>query len=370
MDPKTEIQDKAYEYSKIYKHLALSWAPGCGKTGAAFKIADNYKKVLVVLSKKVHKDNWLKEAKDRGYDISRYKFICYPSLKKVNPLDYDLYIFDEAHTYNVKNFITTNPVLFLSGSLSIDFKAELKTYYPDLINYSISLTEAQSLGILPNFKIKLIGLPLSTSTTFIYNRNMRFPGIVPGCPVIKYPGKLRVICDVLTQEYYAYGLMVSDLSTCMALGFYKIAQMHIGNQLQRLYNQVKINALNGKIDLDRTIVFVDKEKTAIGLGLKDRVVFNNKKSATLIDDFNNGKVNSLASIHMLKESINLKNVKKCVILYATKHYSKTGSISLIQQIGRALRSTDTEIEIYYVKDTKDEDNIKKLLQINGLSIYT
>lgn len=96
--PHTEDIYKTWvNMSKIEKDILIILGCGLGKTGIAAKIIQNHfinKPILYVLpTNSIEKDILNKDF----WEFPNVKFIMYHSLKKVNPDDYALCIFDEGH---------------------------------------------------------------------------------------------------------------------------------------------------------------------------------------------------------------------------------------------------------------------------------
>ena len=83
---RNEIQQTAANLIFTYKRILLEFATGVDKTKAFIMMQENIKnsKVLIVISERLHKNNWIAEyiKHDKQDLLANVTFTCYNSLHK------------------------------------------------------------------------------------------------------------------------------------------------------------------------------------------------------------------------------------------------------------------------------------------------
>jgi superfamily II DNA or RNA helicase len=181
----------------------------------------------------------------------------------------------------------------------------------------------------------------------------------------------KYIIECTLQEYY------SDLSAMV--DFYKRNYFHTNNQsiyfrwqqkakerlmwLSGLKNNVVLQLLE-KLKDKRTLTFCNSiEQTEI-LG-KYCINSKNSESDSILEDFNNEKINHITACNILNEGANLTNCQ--VGIFVSINSSDT---MRIQKLGRILRHKEPKIFIIYYKGTREEELVQEMLENYNSELVT
>lgn len=357
---KTEIQDYAVQLAETTPNLLLELATGLGKTLAAIRIIEKVKgKWMIVIAETNHELNWTDEFKkhDKEYLLKNVEFVCYQSLHKI--VDNYNYCFDEAHhllsdrrvailhDISIRQFAKHN--LFLSATLSWKQKDTIRGVFNDLQEFKISISKAIELGLLPIPSVYLIPVELDDT-----RRNLTFHFSKTKSTTCTQAGYYKLITDRV--EYFKEKFFTERTQR------YKLAWLKAGNDRKKFLCECKTEAamdLMQKLISKRTICFAGSIQQATEVGyntLKDIGTYSTihskktkKAREKLIKEFNEGQVNHLFAVGMLKEGMNLNNIEAGVIIQLdnVERY-------FTQIHGRVLRSLYPEQYVLFVENTQDE----------------
>jgi superfamily II DNA or RNA helicase len=368
------------------KYILAELPTSVGKTRVALDFMHEKEvegNILIVVPRLILIDNWKKEIIKWGYEpyLSQVTFTTYISLPKYTKGKiYDLVIFDECHHLSERareaaEELVSNYILLLSATVNRTLKKEFKMLFPQLECYKISMREAIDEDILPDPEVFLIPLELNNKVTETMVINPKAKKTINASFSYRFMARkdknIKYIIKCTQQEYY------SDLSAMV--DFYKRNYLHTNNQaiyfrwqqkakerlmwLSGLKNNVVLQLLE-KLKDKRTLTFCNGiEQTEI-LG-KYCINSKNTESNSILEDFNNEKINHITACNILNEGANLTNCQ--VGIFVSINSSDT---MRIQKLGRILRHKDPKIFIIYYKDTREEELVKEMLENYNSELVT
>lgn len=357
----TEKQQKAREilnreildYSLGQRNILLELPTGSGKTGMALSIIKMYGSAgdrgLVLVPEIPLIDNFKEDAKKLGYGgiVEGWDIACYASASKYVGREYDWVILDECHRsksdLRVAHLqdIYTKRRIALSATIDKEVEEALENI-AEFAKFSVSLQEAFDRGLIPEPEIRVCYVDLDNE---VKRNEYMF-------------GKKKVL--LTDQEYYN--------TLCKNITYWKERYEHEGKKYQKLKmlgvggdrkrflalcKTQKTLELLEEVKGERTIVFTGSvHQSEIIQDDYSKVVSSkhNKKSNQLtIQDFNDGKFDTIIAKDMLKEGMNLKNCRYGIIVQLGNKERDA-----VQQIGRILRHDDPVVYVILVRDTVDD----------------
>jgi superfamily II DNA or RNA helicase len=184
MNYRDQLQDKWAETAYQSKHGILHLCPRAGKTRTCIrmfcKVHRLYREsyidknkhsvnILICYPDKNIQESWESDFKAIGYKNSNIKYITHTSLKKEIGNKYDIIICDEIHLLsenqkvNFKKIMDSNIsswIIGLSGTLSKNTEIELGRDLKLKVITKYSLYEAIKDGLISDYKINVIKVPL------------------------------------------------------------------------------------------------------------------------------------------------------------------------------------------------------------------
>lgn len=368
------------------KYILAELPTSVGKTRVALEFMNDKKatgNILIVIPRLILIDNWKKEFIKWGYEpyLTQVTFITYISLPKYTKGKvYDLVIFDECHHLSERareaaEELISNYTLLLSATVNRTLKKEFKMLFPQLECYKISMREAIDEDILPDPQVFLIPLELSNNIIETMVINPKAKKTIKASFSYRFMARkdknTKYIIECTQKEYY------SDLSAMV--DFYKRNYFHTNNQaiyfrwqqkakerlmwLSGLKNNVVLQLLE-KLKDKRTLTFCNGiEQTEI-LG-KYCINSKNTESDSILEDFNNEKINHITACNILNEGANLTNCQ--VGIFVSINSSDT---MRIQKLGRILRHKEPKIFIIYYKGTREEELVQEMLENYNSELVT
>ena len=368
------------------KYILAELPTSVGKTRVALEFMNDKKatgNILIVIPRLILIDNWKKEFIKWGYEpyLSQVTFTTYISLPKYTKSKMsDLVIFDECHHLSERareaaEELISNYILLLSATVNRTLKKEFKMLFPQLECYKISMREAINEDILPDPEVFLIPLELSDNIieTMVINPKAKKTTKVSFSYrfMARKDKNTKYIIECTQKEYY------SDLSAMV--DFYKRNYLHTNNQaiyfrwqqkakerlmwLSGLKNNVVLQLLE-KLKDKRTLTFCNGiEQTEI-LG-KYCINSKNTESNSILEDFNNEKINHITACNILNEGANLTNCQ--VGIFVSINSSDT---MRIQKLGRILRHNNPMIFVLYYVGTREEELVKEMLETYNQELIT
>ena len=358
------------------KPLLLQIGTGIGKTRIAIELLKKWdaKRIFILVPMKSIMLSWKDEMKKWNFDTSNkeIEIQCYASIHKFSESSWDAIICDEGHhiTERCLEYFQTiefNHFAALSATVPKDAKLRIKELVPNIIEYKISARKAIDDNILPDPKVILIKLYLETKKKteyIILNKGKGKPIEVEwenrsGYMKAKYP-EIRIHCT--EWQYYTY---ISSKIDGLKRGFHSTGQDYRKNMwLQKAGERLKwlakhknkyVKWLMDNIFKDmRSITFCcDIEQTE--QLCPNAINSKNKEAVDVLDKFNTGELDHIATCQMLNEGVNLVNCK--VGMFAALNSSK---ILQKRKLGRLLRHKEPLIVIPYYVGTRDVEIIEEM----------
>lgn len=382
------LVNQAVKLFEKHTSVALLWATGVGKSAAAIKMANKYigktknKNVLLVVAEVAHKENWQKEFEKWGMINATLTIECYASLHKYRNTNWDLIIFDEAHhlgsdlRLEVLSSMRSGKNILLSATLDRGMLNELENILGYIASHKIGLQDAIDFNILPGPHIHLIPLALDNVKTDQWiveewgDESKRIPIYTDLRDKWKYlrnkkqyPNiKLCMRCTALQKYNYLTEQTEYWKKKYMSCRqeYMKNKWMQIGIQRKRFLGEVKthiVKRLIEKLKDKRYICFCASVAQAEYLGKENAIHSKVKKTQSIIDSFNEKKIDNLYAVGMLQEGQNLVDIEAGIIIQLDG-----SERPFIQKFGRSLRASDPHQYIFYYKNTRDEEYLNNILE--------
>ena len=354
----------------------LELPTGFGKTKLAIEKVKQLKvkKLLLVVSRVVHKQNWEDEFnkwwKDRNIDIIMTTYVSLP--KYVG--NYDACILDEAHhlsercrealcSFNIKHSI------LLSATIGSKLKDELKEIFDDLTIYKKSLRDAIEDNILPDPKVFLLPLNLRVDLpTEVIWKNPKAKGkLIETSWAMRWSyirqktNPVKIYC---TQRQY-----ITDLNN--QIDYWKNRYFRTKNEIAknkwlRLCGD-RLKWLSDKktpyvqqillhLGEQRTLIFCNNIEQTEMLG-EYCINSKNKDSVNNLKLFNEHKIDHITACNILNEGVNLVDCQ--IGIYANLNSS---DIIIKQRCGRLLRHKNPILVVPYFKGTREEELVNNMLE--------
>jgi len=359
-----------------YKPLLLQIGTGVGKTRIAIELLKKWqaKNILILVPKIPLKQSWVDEMEKWGFD-TKDKYIeiqCYQSIHKFAETTWDAVICDEGHhisercaeilcTMDFINFVA------LSATVPKEAKTRIKNIVPNVIEYKVTARKAITDNILPDPKVILIKLFLNNTKNtecIVLNKGKGKPIELDwehrkGYLKAKYP-EVRIHCT--EWQYYSY---ISNKVDMLKNSFTSTRQDYRKNMwLQKAGERLRwlakrknkyVKWLMENVFKDmRSIVFCSDIQQTEQL-CEYAINSKNKEAMDVLESFNTGKIDHIATCQMLNEGVNLVDCK--LGMFAALNSSK---VLQKQKLGRLLRHKEPLIVIPYYVGTRDAELVEKM----------
>lgn len=374
---KEKIQEVASNLATRYDNILLSWATGTSKTKAVIRIIENYYQsyrvpgisdpnFYIMLKETNHKQNWVDEFTKWGKEglLIHITFFCYASLHKYMHDRVDMLILDECHALSEmrEDYLKTikcDKIISLSATVDKFVKERIKSYKPGFYEYHISLQNAIDKGILPQPTIKVVYIDLDEE-----EKKYEYPATKIARAKKTY--KPRMLTG---KELYSNLQKKIDMWEGLKLEDNK--QWAHNKWIQAMGKRKKIMATLKTDGLKRLLEILKDKRYICFTGSIDQCrdvgaeyAINSKiplqRRKRLINAFNNGEIDHIYAVGMLRESMNLNNIEAGIIGQLDNQ-----SGSFFQMAGRSMRAIAPEIYILILRGTKDEEYFDKATK--GLS---
>jgi superfamily II DNA or RNA helicase len=343
------IQSNAVELVKKNKYILLTWATGCGKSLAALKMVDHMNKTLesgvsgyLICKEHSHLSNWEKDIEKHNMKhlLNDMTMFLYDSLHKYEgPVDY--VILDECHAITEKRLEylmdivgESTVIIMLSATVNPEKLELLRALCKGpLVQSNITISEAIKYGLLPSPKLYVHFYGLNKTEHKEYHE-----------------------ITVELEKYRRKFFMNRDI-------WAKNKWVNLGSTRKRIMAEMKTKRAKELIEKEfkgsRFICFTGSKKQCEEIG-GEKFVHSDLKSKEVIDKkdlFNEGKIDELYVVNMFRESINLVNVQKGLIVQLDNV-----KLSFIQMLGRVFRSEFPEMHIMVLKQTQDEKYYRNIIK--------
>lgn len=359
-----------------YKPLLLQIGTGIGKTRIALELLKkwNANRIFILVPMRSIMLSWKDEIKKWNFDTTgkTIEIQCYASIQKFAETKWDAVICDEGHHITERCLEYFETIEFdhfaaLSATVPKDAKLRIKELVPNIIEYRISARKAIDDNILPDPKVVLIKLFLNTTKKtecIVLNEGKGKPIEIDwdnraGYMKAKYP-EIRIRCTEC-QYYFWLTHKIEALKTT----FKRTGQTYAKNAwLQKAGERLKWLAkhknkyvkwlMNNTFKDMRSIVFCADIQQTEEL-CPNAINSKNKEAMDILDKFNNGEIDHIATCQMLNEGVNLVNCK--LGMFAALNSSK---ILQKQKLGRLLRHKQPLIVIPYYVGTRDAELVEEM----------
>lgn len=382
------VQDQSVKDIQEHSNLILKWATGIGKTLAFIKMQEALlpKKVYIVVAETNHINNWKEDYKKHKKEhlLENVEIFCYHSLHKRVNTEVDLICLDEGHHVLTDKRMASlleikrNKLVLLSATITSEQITTLEYFLLSKFKtQTITLKQAINNNILPKPMVYIVPLDISKTelTSFKFKRGIATKRISIDCKYSelksyvfnkdKYPNvDITVECthyekeDYLSNQidYYKHQYFFKRQE------FLKVKWLLLGSERKRFMAEAKTKVIKDflpKILNKRFICFTGSIEQANDLSNNTNVIHSMiSEVPSIISAFNNGDINHLFVVDMLREGQNLNNIEVGIVLQLD------GNIGpFIQKMGRVLRAENPIIFVFYYKDTRDEEYYKKILEV-------
>lgn len=381
-----DLRVAALNSIKACPNLAVQAGTGTGKTKIALDTIcslNDAKNILIVVAERAHILNWADEMKKWNIHFDNCEIICYASLHKAINREWDAVIFDEAHHLGsdirlyLYNHLVAKYRIFLSATLKDSLLYCLGNQIGGIKKIKLGLQEAIDSEILPEPKIFLIPLTLDnvnknqviveswgrstmrkTITCSYIDRwkYLKARKSIPNCT-------LNIICtakekyDYISEQFEYY----KKLYMATRRDVVKNKWLQCGSKRKTFLGEIKTdiarNIINSYLKDKRFICFCTSIAQVEELGSNTAIHSKKKDCLSIIQKFNNNKIDSLFAVGMIQEGQNLNNIEAGLIIQLDGQER-----TFIQRFGRVLRSDSPEQYIIYFKDTRDEEYLNNALE--------
>lgn len=395
-DNRTPIQNEAFKKLFKYNNLLLRWGTGVGKTRVAVLACDyiydreTYPGILLFVAERAHKENWRKEfikflGKERAESVLRHVTIeCYASMKKYADTEWNFIIFDECHHLQsekrreVLETMESEYVLALSATPGRAAYDALSWTFGRFEIDEVSTQDAIDSEYLPKPKIVCIPLELErferteTISMKMSNRTsaVRYEFWSARWKFLKNKkayAKYEIIFRCTPKEKYKY---INEQFEYWKKQYFEDQEnerlknlwLQWGSKRKRFLGELKtemaLELINSLREVEkRFICFCSSIEQAHSLGGENAVHSQNSNSSSVIQSFNDRKIDEIFAVGMLVEGVTLTDIEAGIIVQLDGNERQ-----FIQKSGRMYRSENPLIYIFYYKGTRDEEYLQKALE--------
>lgn len=395
-DNRTPIQNEAFKKLFKYNHLLLKWGTGTGKSRVAVLACDYIydreldERILLLVAERAHKDNWKKEfvkflGEERAKEVLGIVTIeCYASMHKYKNTTWNFIIFDECHhlqsekRQEILETMDSYYVLALSATPGKAAYDALSWTFGRFEIDEISTQDAIDSEYLPEPRIVCIPLELErfertetidmkmsskTVITISDNWSNRWKYLRNKQKYARY----EIIFHCTQKEKYEY---INEQFEYWKKQYFrnqgnerlKNMWLQWGSRRKRFLGELKttraLELINGFRESSRRFIcFCSSIEQAHALGGEKAVHSQNKNSPTVIQSFNDRKIDEIFAVGMLVEGVTLTDIEAGIIVQLDGNERQ-----FIQKSGRMYRSENPLIYIFYYKGTRDEEYLQKALE--------
>ena len=366
--------------------------------------------ILLLVQETAHKGNWAREfrevlGEERAAQLLKVITVeCYASLHKYADTVWDCIIADEAHHLrsegrtSIISTMGTKYFLCLTATLSENGDADL---LEKTLEETFGHFESLSFGIQDAIDNEIIGEPKIHVHVLDINRVSRpqqvliewgMPWLLKGEPkkvdykqaveMIEHrvePGKtsFKAVCECPAAQAYSllcrliearkkeYDELMQKISDesdasrraalCKQVTFIENARKLSGARRKNLLGQCKTDFaawLLRKLEERGTkyVCFCTDVTQVEMLGASNAIHSKKKNNLGVIDSFNEGEINNIFAVEMIKEGQNLKGIQAGVIIQLGGKER-----DFVQKLGRALRAKNPEQHLIVIDHTRDVD---------------
>lgn len=373
------ITKQILELSDKHNNFLLNIPMRAGKSIFATALCNKWEgRILILSGADLTNRQWLDNIRKYNPHLEeRTDIYCYHSLHKIDRNKYSIILLDEfeqslsdkrniqLHEFNPKHWIA------MSGTLDVfDINEYRKLTNNNFKEIKITLEEAVESNLLPQPKVICVPLQFDDSRRYLLfkkgsDKNKKND-------IVLFPNRWESLKNkkvntwiqctekeyhILVEQDYNYA---KDLYEQHGTEVFKNMWLKRGNNRKAFYAQLKTKwvkkVINQLPEGSRSLIFCFDTKQA---DLINKEVIHSKVEGgkELIQEFNEGRINTIASVKMIDRGIDFFNVDYCIII------QQSGSQkSPQQQAGRSYLSISPKIITFYYPNTRDEDYLKEFLK--------
>lgn len=392
-----ELAREVAKYHNKYDHFLLDYFPRVGKSVTACELCNEWLKssdikILILTNSTTTNNQWLRNLEEHNpHLVSKTDIYCYQSLHKIENI-YDVIMLDEAElsfTENRSSYIKElkpKHWIGMSGTWTLDSK----NFFRDLTgnkHYTkiVTLEQAVSWGILPQPNVIKAEFDLDDQRRYM---TFEMKGKGKGTTVVPYHsrwsaynthGKIVVQCtekecnDLHDKEVKKWQEWMEDSQQppsmrkfSLKIGFEvcKVNMLRKALNRKNFFTKVKTRyfkhlynkILKGQPNA-RVLIFCGSIEQAEFINSEMSIHSKKIDSEELLNDFNNGVINSLLAVKILDRGVDLQGVDYAIIIQGDNSQN-----SVVQRAGRSLLSISPKIIIMCAKNTVDEKYVGKFLE--------
>ena len=352
-DNRTLIQNEAFKKLFKYNNLLLRWGTGLGKTRVAVLACDYIydreldERILLLVAERAHKENWKKEfvkflGEERAREVLSIVTIeCYASMKKYVNTKWALLITDEVHHLQsekrraILETMEADYVLALSATPGKAAYDALSWTFGRFEIDEVSMQDAIDSEYLPEPKIVCIPLELErferteTISMKMSNRTsaVRYELWSDRWKFLKNKkayAKYEIIFRCTPKEKYEY---INEQFEYWKRQYFrnqgnerlKNMWLQWGSKRKRFLGELKTEDALKLIDKlrkedKRFICFCSSIEQAKVLGGEGAVHSQNSNSSSVIQSFNDRKIDEIFAVGMLVEGVTLTDIEAGIIV--------------------------------------------------------
>ena len=302
-----EIQKLALDATDKKRKCGLSLATGTGKTLVGLMHMERnltpLMSVLIVAPKLSIFTSWRTEAVkfNKSHLLDTVQFTTYLSLNKLDPREYDMIYFDEAHSLlpSHRDFLDEydGKILGLTGTPPKMVNSEkgemMQEFYP--ICYEYLTDDAINDNILNDYKIIVHQLRLDSS-----NKNVR-------------AGSKHN--PFYSTEYANYQYWCNRIEASRPGKEQQISRVMRMKAMMQFPSKEKYTKILSDNIKSKCIIFANTQEQADEL-CAHSYHSSNSESDDNLEMFKSGKINKLSCVLQLSEGINIPELRQCIILHA------------------------------------------------------
>lgn len=379
------VQEESVNLIKEHENVLLKWGTGIGKTLAFLKMQEEIKpaKVYIIVAETAHIKNWKDEyiKHDKEALLENVEIFCYASLKKYANTEVDMICLDEGHhimsdaRLSYLDSIISSKIIILSATFKTGQIDILTRVIGPIKTHTVTLRSAIENNMLPEPTVYLIPLRFPEGMTSVnFTRGNSKKRVKLDCT---YSNRntyifnkkdyenidLTIHCTHRQKNTYLDDMIAFYKKRYFATRqiFFKNKWLQLGSERKRYLAESKtqyVQTLLNKVTDKRFICFTGSIEQANYLSSNTNVIHSKiKDSLSIINSFNNGIINHLFVVDMLREGQNLNNIEVGIIVQLD------GDVGpYIQKMGRVMRAENPLIFVFYFKDSRDTEYLENILE--------
>ncbi len=367
-----ELQNAAFETVKEDRRAVLEWGTGIGKSRVAIRLldwAENWceeKRFLLVVAQTSNKENWRREfteavGEDRADELfPKITVECYESLHHYKDTHWDVIVFDEAHhlrselRQEILSSLSADRVLCLTATFddrgdAQTLKDTLENTFGEFVYLDYSLQQAIDDEILPPPRIIVDMLTMPEHLKKDYR---------------EIDAAVKKARNEYKNARKKYGFAPDDKTQNEETGKIYRRMMISGARRKKFLADIKTGRAADYIhryrETNRRFVCYCNDIEQMTLLGGSNYICSEKtqrENQEIINFFNTGRMNEIFAVGMIQEAENLNGIEAGIIIQPEGKDRR-----FIQKLGRVMRSSDPEIRLLTVLDTKDDENTERVLE--------